>query len=198
MKGGFRATPAASTSSNKLIGLLRRSFDEEPMQRCLFPFKGYRDLASQLWFSAMMRDALEHGSVWELEDSSAVAVWFRPGSSDSGSGVTSKLFQVLVKLYPRTRKMKDELDHELAVRRPRSPHWYLAAVATESRLRTQGRGTAVLAPIIRACDSDGICAYLETSTPNSIPFYEAMGFSIWSEFRVSNSPRVWCMGRSPR
>jgi len=190
-----RVVPGESADLSNLAAVLRRGFDEEPVQQWLFPSRTYRTLASELWFRGMLRGALENGTIWRLADNSSIAVWFGPGCEGEGIGLADKLFRAVIKINPRTARLKSELDHQLQVRRPPDPHWYLAAVATETGFRGQGRGKAVLNPTLLECDRQHLPAYLETSNPRSVPFYESLGFTVWSEFSVQDGPGVWCMGR---
>ena len=190
-----RVVQGNSADISSLAAVLTRGFDEEPVQQWLFPIKIYRTLASVLWFRGMLKGALEKGTIWRFEDNSSTAVWFRPGCQGEGVGFADKLFRTVVTINPRTARLKNDVDHELEVRRPQEPHWYLAAVATETRFRGQGRGKAVLRPTLLECDRRHLLAYLETSNPSSVPFYESLGFTIWSEFSVRKGPLIWCMGR---
>lgn len=195
MNTDLEALPGTSAGVGTIAGLLRRGFDDEPVQKWLFPNRQYRKLASELWFRGLIKEALLAGNVWYLEDYSTAAVWFKPGIYGSGMGLTAKLFELIIKLNQRTARIKQELDHELEVRRPQEPHWYLAAVATEARYRNQGRARKVLYPVLDVCDQAHILAYLETSTSLSIKFYESLGFNVWNRFSLHDGPEVWCMGR---
>jgi GNAT superfamily N-acetyltransferase len=192
---GLKVIPGTSTNLGTLASLLRRGFEDEPVQKWLFPNKYYRTLASELWFRGMIKEALGCSTVWCLEDYSAVAVWFKPDFYENESGLFWKLLKVVIKLNRRTSRIKEELDHELTIRRPKEPHWYLAAVATEKRNRSQGRGSLVLQPVLSLCDQEHVLAYLETSNPLSIKFYESLGFDVWASFSLHEGPEVWCMGR---
>jgi GNAT superfamily N-acetyltransferase len=181
----------------RLAGLLRRAFDDEPVQRWLFPTSWRRHAASELWFRGMLHDARRCGRVERLRDFSSVAVWCAPGAPRDHGGLMPALFHVMVVSDRRAARRKAELDGALAERRPAAPHWYLAALATELQTRQQGRGRKVLAPTLAACDREGVRAYLETSEPRSIPFYERLGFRTASLLRLANGPSVWTMVREP-
>lgn len=186
---------ATATDLGILAGVLRRGFEEEPAQKWLFPNRHYRRLASELWFRGMIREGLMRNTVWRTEDNSSAAVWFEPGARGSGTGLEEKLLRLLIKINRRTAHIKAELDHELQIRRPREPHWYLAAVATNAKHRSQGRGRAVLCPALQTCDREHMPAYLETSAPRSVKFYVSLGFNVLSLISLRDGPEIWCMGR---
>jgi GNAT superfamily N-acetyltransferase len=194
----FCVVPGTRASLSTLAGVLRRGFQNEPVQEWLFPNRYCRALASELWFRGLIKSALQRSTVWRLEDNSSAAVWFQPGVYGKGIGLADTALSALIAFNRRTKWRKTRLDHEIEVRRPREPHWYLAAVATEAVHRSQGRGRVVLSPALEACDRERILAYLETATPQSVKFYESLGFEVSSSFSLPDGPQVWCMGRSPR
>jgi GNAT superfamily N-acetyltransferase len=59
---------------------------------------------------------------------------------------------------------------------PAEPHWYLEAIGTVPEARGRGIGPTVLTPVLDRCDAEGVPAYLESSNPRNIPFYERHGF----------------------
>jgi len=177
--------------------LLRHGFEEEPVQRWLYPSRAWRVVASELWFRALLADALRTGEVWRFHDFSSVAVWFAPGEASKGSGPSAAILNALEAAHRRAAAIRGELEQELARRRPAERHWYLAAVSTELGLRGEGRGRDVLAPVLARCEREGQLAYLETSEPRSIAFYERLGFEVCSRFELTAGPTVWTMGRQP-
>lgn len=82
---------------------------------------------------------------------------------------------------------------------PSEPHWYLAFLAANVRLRGRGYGTALMAPMLERADREGLPCYLESSKPENLPFYNRFGFEVTSEFRIDeDAPPMWAMWRDPR
>jgi ribosomal protein S18 acetylase RimI-like enzyme len=192
-----RTSGARRGEVRRLVRLLRGGFEEEPVQRWLYPSRAWRVVASELWFHAMLADALRAGEVWRFDDFSSVAVWLAPGDRSKGSGPWAAILKALEAVNRRAAAIRSELDEELERRRPPARHWYLAAVSTERGRRGEGRGRDVLAPVLARCEQEGRLAYLETSEPRSIAFYERLGFEVWSRFELTAGPTVWTMGRQP-
>jgi|SRR5215472_3060134 len=193
----FTVVRAPALNIGKITALLRRGFHDEPVQQWLFPRSMCRTVLNGLWFRELAAAGLREGTIWCLGDYSAGAIWFQP-DPDGQTVRKQKLLDLCLAINPRAKRSKQELDRALAMRRPTTPHWYLAAVATAFSLRGQGRGRSVLLPALGICDETGRQAYLETATPNSLRFYESLGFRICDSFRLPNGPQIWCLERLPR
>ena len=60
-------------------------------------------------------------------------------------------------------------------------------------------GARLLAPVLARCDRDGLPAYLESSNPRNLPFYERHGFVRRTAVPLpSGCPLVTPMWRDPR
>jgi GNAT superfamily N-acetyltransferase len=59
---------------------------------------------------------------------------------------------------------------------PTAPHYYLEFLGTRRDQQSKGVGSALLAPMLERCDTEGVPAYLESSNPRNVPFYARHGF----------------------
>jgi GNAT superfamily N-acetyltransferase len=76
------------------------------------------------------------------------------------------------------------------------PHFYLFLVGTA--VQGTGLGGRLLAPVLDRCDADGLGAYLESSNPRNVPFYERHGFAVrWEARPVEDGPLLHGMWREP-
>jgi predicted GNAT family N-acyltransferase len=78
---------------------------------------------------------------------------------------------------------------------PRDPHWYLGMLATRTRAQGSGAGSRMLARTLALVDQDELPAYLESTNPRNVPFYERHGFVVTSEETLPDGPRLTCMRR---
>jgi RimJ/RimL family protein N-acetyltransferase len=53
-------------------------------------------------------------------------------------------------------------------------------------------------PILKRCDRDRLPAYLESSNPANIAFYERHGFELLGTIQVGTSPPIFPMVRYPQ
>jgi GNAT superfamily N-acetyltransferase len=78
---------------------------------------------------------------------------------------------------------------------PMEPHWYLPLIGVEASCQGSGRGAALLRETLALCDRDGMPAYLEASSPRSIPLHERFGFRRRELLQVGNCPPITPMWR---
>ena len=76
----------------------------------------------------------------------------------------------------------------MAEHHPHEPHWYLPLIAADPNWIGQGLGTLLMKHALRRCDEEGIAAYLESSNPRNISFYERHGFKIVGKIQSGSSP----------
>jgi GNAT superfamily N-acetyltransferase len=81
---------------------------------------------------------------------------------------------------------------------PRAPHWYLAVVGTDPPQQGRGVGAALIEPVLARCDAEGLGAYLESSKPENIPWYERFGFRVSGRIDLPDGPPLWPMWRDPQ
>jgi GNAT superfamily N-acetyltransferase len=81
---------------------------------------------------------------------------------------------------------------------PREPHWYLSVVGTDPAEQGKGVGTALISPMLDRCDEAGLGAYLESSKPENVPYYQRFGFAVTGQIDLPDGPPLWPMWRAPR
>jgi ribosomal protein S18 acetylase RimI-like enzyme len=139
--------------------------------------------------------ALEVGTAYFIGDVQAAALWLPP---NVGPDETT-----LMALIRRT--LPDKKQEELAAiveamghYHPDEPHWYLPWIGVDPALHHRGYGSALLDHGLRFPDHDGIPAYLEASSLESIPLYQRHGFEVLGTIQVGTAPPVTPMIRRPR
>lgn len=82
---------------------------------------------------------------------------------------------------------------------PNVPSWYLGSLGVERQSQGKGIGARLLAPMLRRCDEQGLPAYLDSSNPRNISFYERLGFRKHRKpVSVKGSAPLTPMVRPPR
>ena len=82
---------------------------------------------------------------------------------------------------------------------PEEPHWYLAIIGTDPDVRGKGFGQVLMQSRLDRCDTEHAPAYLESSNPVNVPYYQRFGFDVTGEIRLPGSgPSLIPMWRRPR
>ena len=191
-------TAAEAAEAGRVLG---RAFVTDPLS--LWLLGGRPDPQTRLTrtFSAFADSALRNEGAQLLMDEGrrAAAVWLPPGQWRAPKREVLRHTPALLRSYgtalPRALRVL------LAIEKVHPPgrHWYLEAIGTVPEARGQGVGATLLEPVLARCDADGLPAYLESSNPQNIPFYERHGFVRRPEVPLpAGCPVVTPMWRDPR
>ncbi|QNG18438.1 GNAT family N-acetyltransferase [Rhodococcus triatomae] len=198
MSYSFRIRPATSRDAAVAAQTLGRAFADYPFTRHTVDARDHQDrvLALQRLFLAEI--GLRCGKVWVSDDVAAVAVWTTPLSTglDAAFG---EIAEQVTDLYGDRADVAARADEATAHLRPTDPVWYLATVGVAPTSQGRGLGRAVLEPELAAAEDHGRAAYLETSSPANVAFYERLGFEVTGSVSLpDDGPKVWAMVRRPR
>ncbi len=182
-------------------GILGRAFCTDPLM--LWLLGGRSDVERRLTknFSAFVSAAGRKPQAQVLRDPQhrAASIWLPPGQWKAGYGDLVRTLPVVMAAFgTRTPRALNILTRVERVH-PDEPHWYLEAVGVVPEARGQGIGGPMLQPVLDRCDADGLPAYLESSNPRNISFYERHGFQTMPLFDLpAGCPVITPMWRVPR
>jgi GNAT superfamily N-acetyltransferase len=183
-----------------LARMLARAFLDDPVASWAWRPERLRLGALERFQAVRLRQLLTGEEVWTNDELTCAALWAPPGRWHSTLRETAELLPSFV--HPRLlmRMPMVALGWEKLERaHPRKPaHVYLALLGTEPEAQGRGLGSAVLAPVLQQCDSDGVGAYLESSKERNIDFYARHGFRVLGEIHLLRGPTMWKMWRDPR
>jgi ribosomal protein S18 acetylase RimI-like enzyme len=66
----------------------------------------------------------------------------------------------------------------------------LPLIGVEPIHQGRGLGNALMENVLKRCDEERLPAYLESTNPRNIPFYERLGFRRVGAIQVGTSPVV--------
>ena len=100
------------------------------------------------------------------------------------------------RLFPALRTQA-QIERFHAAQSP--PHWYLGYLGARRGRQGQGLGTQLLREVLAGADTDGVPAYLESSSQRNLPLYQRRGFRVIGDLRaLGHGPTIWRMWREPQ
>ncbi len=166
------------------------AFAADPVWSWAFP-------AVPAWWRLFVDGALEHGSIWAVDDCAAVAIWLRPGEPELGPAQERQAHDLVAALPADQQLRLEQLDDLFARARPTWPHHYLTLFGTHQAHRGHGIGMRLLAHTLAHLDTTGVPAYLESTNPANLARYASVGFQPLGEFTLPAGPSVTTMWRRP-
>jgi ribosomal protein S18 acetylase RimI-like enzyme len=193
-----RIRPAVAEDHAALTAVLARAFDDDPVQRWVFPAARIRSRYGGAFFRWSLWRCAEHQVSWTTDDLAGAALWMLPHRWQltvrqlvylmrlTGLGVRWRVPLVMWGLTGVERRHPDDR------------HLYLALLGVDPARQGGGVGSALLAPGLELCDREGLPAYLETGKERNLAFYSRHGFRVIGLVSLPAGPPVWLMRREPR
>lgn len=178
-----------------IIAGLVLAFHNDPVARWMYPDSHQYLTYFPDFIKAFGGRAFEHDTTYAVDRYSGAALWFPPGVEPN--------VDVLIELFQRSVDDSQQEDlftvlEQMGHFHPQQPHWYLAILGVEPVQQRKGYGSELMQPILKRCDREQITAYLESSNPANIPFYERHGFELLGTIQVGTSPPIFPMVRYPQ
>jgi GNAT superfamily N-acetyltransferase len=193
--------PATPGQWYPLATALAAAFQDDPVFGWLLPDPATRPAALRTFFSIETRDiVLRHGCSVAADDGSdplGAALVLPPGRWRTPLRVQGRRAPDYLAVFGR------RLGHALGVltrieqAHPRHRHYYLPYIGVTPPAQGSGIGTALLAPVLRRCDAEGLPAYLEASSPDNARLYRRLGFTTVRTIRPLGAPPIELMLRRP-
>jgi ribosomal protein S18 acetylase RimI-like enzyme len=182
-----------------LTRVLVQAYMDDPVAMWICGAPSLRAKTLYALYSSRLRQMLEAGEVWTDAQRSSVAVWLAPGRRKPPTAPSAALWRCLldVRLGARLPLLALGLRRMEGIHPHDPPHWYLSLLGTDPACRGRGLGSAVLQPVLRRCDADGVGVYLESSKERNLGFYGRLGFRVTGELELPRGPKLWPMWREP-
>jgi GNAT superfamily N-acetyltransferase len=182
-----------------LAGVLARAFHDDPVNAWFFRRERVRDRWAARFFGWELRRLARQDLTHTTSDRAGAAVWALPhrwrerpvDAARLVAGVLPGIGLLHARHCLRAIGRVEE-------RHPTEPHLYLAVLGVEPSRQGNGVGSALLAPGLALCDTEGLPAYLETATERNVGFYARHGFRVTGEVHLPGGPDMWLMWRDPR
>lgn len=179
--------------------ILGRAFVRDPVVTAFFGKETVRTSRLAQYFALECSLAFAgYGEVWLDDDGLGAALWRRPGGYPEPLSAALRLLPRALRFFPQPFLRASRGMTRVARVHPREPHWYLFAVGVVPEATGQGRGTALLAPVLDRCDAKQLPAYLEASSEDNARLYERLGFDRQGEVEALDGIWLRPMLRPPR
>ena len=186
---------AASTDRAGIVSVLTLAFADDPACRRLYP-----NPAQYLRFFPEFVElyggrAFDHGGAHFVEKCAGAALWIPPDVRPDDEAIGQLLERSVDDIA------KPELFDVYAAMKnhhPKEPHWFLPLIGIDPFTQGRGLGTDLMSYGLIACDRDRMPAYLDSTHPRNIPFYERFGFELLGSIEIGGHPPVYPMLRRPR
>lgn len=190
-----RATPADLDAVATTLDL---AFRDDPVSSWLFPDAADRARLHPGFMRLFAEAALEAGEVYVAGDAYGAAVWF---PVDPAQPSDDQEFGERLEAHcgPYAERLREILGTMEAHHPTAEAHLHLAFIGVRPDMQNRGIGSALLRHQFRRLDADGRPAYLEASSPRSVPLYTREGFERRDAFTLPNGgPEMVPMWRKPR
>jgi GNAT superfamily N-acetyltransferase len=186
--------PIAAGDRDRAIATIVSAFIRDPVERWLFAEPAQYLTRFPVFVAALGGGAFSRRTGWTLADFAAVALWLPPGAEPDTDAVIGALVDGVDEEQHADTFAVLEL---MGAAHPTVPHWYLAWLGVDAARSGAGLGGRLLEQCLAVVDDDHLPAFLETSNPRNIPFYERHGFEVTSVAQAGACPPVTSMLRAP-
>ncbi|MBN1440726.1 MAG: GNAT family N-acetyltransferase [Anaerolineales bacterium] len=192
---------AARADGQAIKELAKEVFRDDPLMRFFLRQDRRREAALDSFYEFMVVDySLPCGLCWVTADVSGAALWMPPGRWEPPPAMQIAMVGVVPRSFGwRDLLLKFGQRQKIDGCHPKRPHYYLSGLMVRADRRGKGTGSALLQPILRRSDREGIGCYLEASLERNVEFYRRHGFAVARRLEIGpGRVPVWTMWREPK
>ena len=183
------------SDADRAVANVVLAFSADPIARWFYPDLHQYLLYLPSFVQAFAGRSFEHNSAYYVDGYMGAALWLPPDVHPDENA----LVELLKRSIPEENQAEifafmEEMDSS----HPSEPHWYLPMIGVDPAQQGNGYGSALLKHSLGRCDAEGKLAYLEASSPKSVPLYRRHGFDLVGRIQVGSSPPLFPMLREPR
>ncbi len=199
------ARPAQKADISELSHVLGRAFYDDPVSMWIMPDGKTRAANLRKFFATVTRHHHHAGGGVEVAGDGAIgaaALWDPPGRWKQTRREQVMMTPSFIRgfgLRLTVGRKLGELLELMKQHHPEEPHWYLAVIGSDPSVRGKGYGQVLMRSRLDRVDAEHAPAYLESSKPENVPYYQRFGFEVTGEIVVPDGgPSLWPMWRAPR
>ncbi|MFN8051745.1 MAG: GNAT family N-acetyltransferase [Acidimicrobiales bacterium] len=199
MTAGVTVRLATEGDLDELASVLGRAFDDDPVMNFVIAKRPVAPRAAMLLGLFASMHLADESVYVAVDDASGRvlggAVWAPPGHWKVPIRAYLRHIPLLLRVVGLRGVTKISVLDAMEKRHPTELHHYLAVLGTDPDHQGKGIGSALLAPVLERCDTEGLGAYLESSKESNVPFYGRHKFEVTSPFTLKNGPTLYFMWR---
>ncbi|CAA0106945.1 Mycothiol acetyltransferase [BD1-7 clade bacterium] len=185
---------ATATDRQGIEQTLLLSFATDPAFRYLWP-RSTDYLTMGSGFMMLGGAALTYNTAFIVGDYEGVSLWLPPGVH----GDEDAFSQFIVTYLEGEKLAAIATNHEeLDRHKPDTPYWYLSLIGTDPAYQNRGVGSALMKRGLAAVDAQNDLAYLVSTNPKNIRFYQRYGFEVICHVKTGDIPELYPMVRQPQ
>ncbi len=198
------ARPATRADVTPLSSTLGRAFFDDPVMSWMLPDADKRRRKLHRLFASLTRHHhLAQGGVEVVPDGGggigAAALWDPPGRWRQTRSEELRAMPGLLMTFGGSLLRGMAVEEMMKKQHPEEPHWYLAVIGSDPGVRGTGYGQVLMRSRLDRVDAEHAPAYLESSNPDNVPYYQRFGFEVTGELTLPNGgPSLIPMWRPPR
>jgi ribosomal protein S18 acetylase RimI-like enzyme len=195
--------PARKADIPALAQVLGRAFQDDPVMSWVQPDVERRTAALPGFFGALTRHHFLAGRGTEVAVSddgvAAAALWDPPGRWQQSPREQLAMLPAMLRACRGRLAVARTITDLMKEHHPEEPHWYLGVIGSDPTVRGGGFGHGLMRSRLDRCDAEYAPAYLESSNPDNISYYQRFGFDVTGEIALpEGGPSLWPMWRAPR
>lgn len=185
---------AAIAEQKYLIAGIVLAFSSDPVARWMYPDSHQYLMHFPHFVQAFGGKAFAQNTAYCIDGYSGAALWFPPGTAPDSEPVIELLqSSTFESEQADIFAVLEQMEHY----HPQESHWYLPIIGVEPTQQGKGYGSALMQHVLQLCDRTHTPAYLESSKPSNVSFYERLGFEMLGTIQVGASPPIFPMVRHP-
>ncbi|MCV7199238.1 GNAT family N-acetyltransferase [Mycobacterium angelicum] len=198
-----QARPAHKADVRELSRTMGRAFYDDLVMMWILPDDSTRLAHLRRLFATITRHHhLGGGGVEVACDGPAIgaaALWDPPGKWQESRWSQLAQTPAFLRVFGLQTAAARSVQELMKRAHPEEPHWYLAAIGSDPNVRGKGFGQALLRSRLDRVDAEHAPAYLESTKPENVPYYQRFGFDVTGEIVLPDGgPSMWPMWRQPR
>lgn len=186
---------ATPSDQDSIIAVLALAFSADPGARWIYPdprkyLSHFPDIVR-----AFGGSAFEHGTAHYVEGFFGAALWLPPDVWPQEDEMMALMQRTVSE--PTLEDFRSVME-QAGRYRPTEPHWYLPLTGVDPAHQGNGLGSALMKHALTRLDREQKLAFLESTNPRNVSFYQRHGFEVLGTVQVGSSPTGFSMLRRPR